>query len=373
MIIDRLQLEHYRNYKQLDLSLTKRTNVIVGNNAQGKTNVLEAIAMLAFAKSHRTNRDRDLVRWDDPFSRIHGTITRQERKVELELRIQERGKKVLVNGIERRKVSEFIGIFNVVLFAPEHLDIVKRGPNERRKFLDMELGQINPTYLHHLMQYTKILAQRNKLLKTMNTQGALVMLSVWDEQLAEHGAEIIKRRFEFVSKLQQFAEKIHCQIAQNESLTLDYMCSLGASANEREDTDRLTELLLAKLAEAHVLDIARGTTTVGPHRDDLGIAINDRPAAVFASQGQQRTAALSIKLAEIDLIVAYTDQHPVLLLDDVLSELDERRQIHLIEAMDNRVQTIITTASTFGIDLFLSSETTMHYVQSGVITTKRRD
>lgn len=367
MILRKLDLRDFRNYQSLSLPLSPQVTIFVGQNAQGKTNVLESILMLALAKSHRANRDSEMIRWGADFASITGEIERNQRTYSLDLKILSRGKKVRVNGIEKRKISDFIGHLNVVVFAPEDLMLVKGAPQTRRRFLDIELGQMSPSYLHNLAQYQKVLQQRNNILKDSERMDASLIgtLAMWDEQLIDYGTKIIQKRLEFVNKLQGFSSDIHKKITSGgEQLTLQYKCSLlGEEDSEYDLAERFRRQLEGRQKE----DFRRGSTSVGPHRDDIEVRIDGKDVHTYGSQGQQRTAALSMKLAEIELIKHEVGEYPVLLLDDVLSELDAMRQLHLLDTMGERVQTLITTTMTYGLEDLMREKAVVYRVNEGTI------
>lgn len=366
MWLKALELRNFRNYESLQLfDLSSKVNIFVGQNAQGKTNVVESILLLAVAKSHRTNRDGELIRFEQDAAVLQGMVERDNRTLRLDLKLLGKGKKGRVNGVEKRKMSDFVGHLNVVLFAPEDLQLIKGGPQMRRRFLDVEIGQVSPQYLYNLSQYQKVLVQRNSLLKEIAKKEAKDdMLSIWDDQLAVYGTKVIHKRLEFVGKLEEFARDIHSRISGGkELLSFRYQNSVDVKAG-----GDLGEAYFSELQKRKKQDILRGTTSVGPHRDDLQVWINDREVHTFGSQGQQRTASLSMKLAEIELIRSEVGEYPVLLLDDVLSELDGERQLHLVESMGERVQTFITTTTTYGLEQFMQEQANVYRVESGAIT-----
>jgi DNA replication and repair protein RecF len=367
VLLTSLHLQNYRNYKELDLETPNKVNVFLGPNAQGKTNLLEAIFVLALSKSHRTSKDKELIGWQGDSARISGEADKRYGKVKLDLQFSAQGKKARINGLEQRKLSDFVGSLNVVMFAPEDLEIVKGTPGVRRRFLDMEIGQVQPGYLHTLQQYGKVLQQRNNFLKASYPGGAnATMLEVWNTQLAEHGVKIMKKRKHFIHKLQAFAEQIHAGITNGaEKLTIDYRPSYDADALQDESV--LFEQFMIKLTQVKDQEIRRGVTLVGPHRDDLAFFINGKEAQIFGSQGQQRTTALSLKLAEIELIHEEIGEYPLLLLDDVLSELDQHRQTQLIETFQSKVQTFITTTGLESVDTSRLQDAGIYHVQGGTV------
>jgi len=369
--LNRFALRHYRNYSEVDLTTDGRVNIFIGNNAQGKTNLLEAIYVLALTKSHRTAKDRELIAWQEEKAIVHGEIERKYGGCKLDLTLSSQGKKAKLNGLEQRKLSDYVGGLNVVMFAPEDLEIVKGSPSIRRRFLDMEIAQVEPSYLHHLLQYQKVLHQRNQLLKQPNAAKQSAMLEVWNEQFVTYGTKIIQKRQSFIKKLEKWASSIHASIAGGkEHLQLHYKASL-----EVEDFTNgtiLFERFMIKLTQAKEQELRRGTTLVGPHRDDLTLSLDGREVHAYGSQGQQRTAALSLKLAEIELIAEEVGEYPILLLDDVLSELDRHRQTQLIETFQDKVQTFITTTGVESVDLSRWQDAAFFHVENGNVSVDKR-
>lgn len=369
MHIEQLQLTNYRNYEQLTLDFSPKINVFIGENAQGKTNVMESIYVLAMAKSHRTSNDKELIRWDADYGKIEGVVEKRYGELPIELTISKKGKKGKVNHLEQSRLSEYIGQMNVVMFAPEDLNVVKGSPQIRRRFIDMEIGQISPVYLHDLLTFQKILKQRNLYLKQNQGRISLmndIMLDVYTEQYIQAAIKIIRKRYEFMDLLQAWAEPIHKGISQGkEQLTIKY---LAVSGLEKEwSVQEMTTHLEQKLLDARKREIDRGVTLVGPHRDDLQFFVNDYDVQTYGSQGQQRTTALSLKLAEIELIKQETKEAPILLLDDVLSELDDTRQSHLLNTIQGEVQTFVTTTSVEGIHHETIQNAKMFRVKQGII------
>lgn len=368
MFLKKIVLRQYRNYEELELNVDHNVNLFVGENAQGKTNLLEAIYVLALTKSHRTHQDRELIGWTQDEAVLYGEVEKKYGLMKLSLAISKQGKKAKLNGLEQRRLSEFIGSFNVVMFAPEDLEIVKGAPGTRRRFLDMEIGQVQPSYLYDSMQYQKALVQRNTFLKQVDfRQGPdEALLSIWDEQLATHGTKIIKKRQSFIEKLQKWAEQIHSGITGGqEELRITYQPSFGLSGRGEADETISFDDFMVQLKHVRNQELRRGTTLIGPHRDDMVFFINGKEAHIYGSQGQQRTTALSLKLAELELIHEEVGEYPILLLDDVLSELDRSRQTHLIETFQDRVQTFITTTGTESIDLTKLRDAAVFHVRKG--------
>lgn len=375
MYLQRLQLHNFRNYANLDVTFSPQVNVLLGANAQGKTNLLEAIYVLALARSHRTNSDRELIRWHHDFARISGQVVRQVGTLPLELVISKKGKKARVNHLEQARLSQYVGNFNVILFAPEDLALVKGSPSIRRRFIDMEYGQVNPQYLYASTQYRQVLKQRNKYLRQLQLHQAqdLVYLAVLSEQLATLGAQIIVARAAFVMRMQKWAAQLHQQITkQSEQLTLHYVTQVDENTIAK-GVVAVQQCLQQLYEQQQTREIERGTTLIGPHHDDIAFMINGNNVQIYGSQGQQRTTALSVKLAEIELMHEQTGEYPVLLLDDVLSELDPLRQTHLLKTIQNKVQIFLTTPSLDDIVKKLINQPLIFQVAHGTLTKEENN
>ncbi|MFB9769100.1 DNA replication/repair protein RecF [Lactiplantibacillus modestisalitolerans] len=350
MYLEKLSLHDFRNYADLDVQFSRGVNVLLGQNAQGKTNLLEAIYVLALTRSHRTANDKELIRWQTSSATLRGRLHTATGTVPLELELGRRGKKAKVNHLEQAKLSQYVGHLNVIVFAPEDLSIVKGAPSVRRRFMDMEFGQMSPKYLYNLSQYRTILKQRNNYLRQLNRQQSkdTVFLGVLSDQLAAFGAEIIYKRLQLLKQLEKWAQGVHQVITQDqEQLAFHYVTQVPETAHE--SVEQLYQALQTMYSKQQAKEIFQGTTLLGPHRDDLQFSVNGKNVQTYGSQGQQRTTALSVKLAEIDLMKAETGEYPVLLLDDVLSELDAARQTHLLKAIQDKVQTFLTTPSLDGV------------------------
>ena len=368
MFLKGITLQNYRNYEALELDTDRKVNLFIGPNAQGKTNLLESIFVLALTKSHRTSKDKELIGWNGKEASIHGEVEKRYGNVTLDLVYSGQGKKAKINGLEQRKLSGFVGTMNVVMFAPEDLEIVKGAPSIRRRFLDMEIGQVQPGYLYTLQQYAKVLVQRNNYLKSAGPgQAQNALMEVWNMQLAEHGVKIMKKRKQFIEKLKTWAAAIHSGItAGGEELSVTYRPSFEMAGEEDESV--LFEQFMIKLAQVKDQEYRRGVTLAGPHRDDMAFHINGKEAQVYGSQGQQRTTALSLKLAEIELIREEIGEYPLLLLDDVLSELDQHRQTQLIETFQGKVQTFITATGLESVNTSRLSDAGIYRVEGGRVT-----
>ncbi len=332
MIIKSIELSNFRNYEKLGIHFSEGTNILYGDNAQGKTNILESAYMSGTTKSHRGSKDREMIRFEQEEAHIRTIVEKNDQTFQIDMHLRKSGSKgVAVNQVPIRKASELFGILNIVFFSPEDLNIIKNGPSERRRFMDMELSQLDKLYLSNLASYHKLLNQRNKLLKDIIHQPELIdTLPVWDAQLAEYGRRIIRQRRIFIDELSEIIREIHFKITgQKEDLVLKYEPNI-------EDIFFEDELLKAKGR-----DLKLCQTTVGPHRDDMLFSVEGVDIRKYGSQGQQRTTALSLKLSEIDLVRKSIHNTPVLLLDDVLSELDSSRQNFLLNSI-SEIQTIIT-------------------------------
>lgn len=346
MNLQKLVLRNFRNYSEKEINFHAAVNVIVGLNAQGKSNLLEAIHYLSIFSSFRNAKDADMVKWGQPYFFIEGLIKKNSGEYLLSLGYHLENKKILkVNGNPHKKISDLLGIFNSVVFSPEDLNIVKTGPSARRKYLDREMIQLFPAYFFSLLQYQKILAQRNNLLKEIREKkNKQEMLDIWDVQLTEHGSKIIKKRLDVLKKLAPLARLVHRKITDGEEeLDLCYETMDQTENMKNYSLEMIQKIFSQQLEKKRQQEIYRGISLTGPHRDDLRLTINGIDVRKFGSQGQQRTTALSLKIAELELAKAETGEYPVLLLDDVMSELDENRRNHLLSFIGNRVQTFITT------------------------------
>ena len=340
MILKSIELKNFRNYEDLDLKFDSGTNILFGDNAQGKTNILEAAYVSGTTKSHKGSRDKDMIRFGDDESHIRTIVEKQGKEYQLDIHLKKnRSKGIAINKVPIKKASELFGILNMVFFSPEDLNIIKNGPSERRRFLDAEICQLDKIYLSDLTRYNKILMQRNRLLKDMQHQPQLMeTLPVWDMQLVEYGKRLIRRRRQFVEELSEIVTGIHRNISgKREELVLRYEPNIDA------------EFLEDELNRVREKDRKYAQTSVGPHRDDISFFIRGVDIRKFGSQGQQRTSALSLKLSEIELVRQTIHDTPVLLLDDVLSELDSNRQNYLLNSIHD-IQTMITCT---GLDEFV--------------------
>lgn len=341
MIIKSLKLKNYRNYDLLDLNFDPRTNILYGDNAQGKTNILEALYLSGTTKSHRGTKDRDLIQFGHDEAHLEIIVEKNGIDFQIDMHLKKNSPKgIAVNKIPIRRAGELFGIVHFVFFSPEDLNIIKDGPAGRRRFIDLELSQLDRVYLSNLSNYNRIINQRNSLLKEISFQKNLVdTLDIWDMQLAEYGTKIIERRNKFIKEVNEIISNIHYKLTGGkESISLSYESSIGNQSFSE---------ILKKNREK---DIRFKSTSAGPHRDDICFRAGSLDIRKFGSQGQQRTAALSLKLSEIELVRKLIHDTPILLLDDVLSELDKHRQNYLLDSIYD-IQTVITCT---GLDEFVN-------------------
>ncbi len=342
MYIQSLRLADYRNYESLSMDFSEGTNILYGNNAQGKTNILEALYLIATTKSHRGVFDRDLIRFGCNEGHIRCVIIKGgiDYQVDLHLR-KARAKGIAINGQRIKKASELIGLLHIVFFSPEDLSIVKDGPAQRRRFMDMELCQLDQSYLYNLNHYNKVVEQRNKLLRQILEMPSLAStIEVWNDQLLDYGCKIIERRQQFMQDLNEIIREMHSKLSGGtEHLSLQYEPSV--TADQFAD-----ELRRVQEREKYI-----GSTAIGPHKDDFSFLCDEIDLRRFGSQGQQRTCALSLKLSELELVKRMIGEEPVLMLDDVLSELDTNRQNYLLNSLGG-IQTFITCT---GLDEFVNN------------------
>ncbi|MEE0314877.1 MAG: DNA replication/repair protein RecF [Butyrivibrio crossotus] len=344
MIVESLKLQNYRNYEYLNMNFDEKINIIYGDNAQGKTNILESMYVCATSKSHRGSKDREIIRFDNDESHIKVNVKKNDMNYCIDMHLKKnKPKGIAVNGIPIKRAVELFGILNIVFFSPEDLNIIKNGPSERRRFIDMELSQLDKIYLDCLINYNKVVNQRNSLLKEYAFSGRediISSLDIWDMQLVKYGNDVIKSREKFVKEINDLVKSIHTKLSgDREQLEIIYEPCVKEQDFESE------------LVRVRDRDLKFKCTNIGPHKDDMCFLINGMDVRKYGSQGQQRTAALSLKLAEIELVKQIIHDTPVLFLDDVLSELDSRRQNFLLDSIGN-IQTMITCT---GLDEFINN------------------
>lgn len=338
MYIEKIKLENFRNYKYENIELNKRINIIFGDNAQGKTNILEAIYFTSLGKSFRTNKEKEIVKENESQAKIEINFIKNNRKEKINAEISDK-KKFYINDIPVKKLSELVGKINIVLFSPEDIEILRNEPIKRRKFLNIMISQLRPKYIFLLSEYNKVLEQRNNYLKKIKYENkSQEYLTIWDEQLEKIGIKIYEYRKEFIEKINNKIKKIHLNTTENkENIEIKYKTNI--------DKKNYMENLLKNKS----VDIQKGYTSIGIHRDDFEIYINKKNVAIFGSQGQQRTSIISLKLAEAEVIYDEIEEYPIVLLDDFMSELDKKRINGFIQNIKNN-QVLITTTDKINLD-----------------------
>lgn len=352
MYIKSVLLENFRNYEKQEICLNENINVIYGNNAQGKTNVIEAVFLCAYGKSFRAKKDSELIKFNSDNSKVEVSYTKIDRNGKIRAEINDK-KTFFINDIKQNKISDIIGKINVVIFTPDDIEIIKDGPQKRRRFLDMMISSLRPNYLHLLNSYNKILDQRNNYLRQIKLENKNpAMLDIWDEQLSEYSFKIYEYRKYFIDKISNSIEDIHSLITKSgkEDIKIKYI------SNSKDKNS-----FLENLKKSRAVDIKRGFTATGIHRDDFMIYINNRPVSIFGSQGQQRTSILTLKLCELKIVKDEIGDSPILLLDDYMSELDEKRRKSFLENIKGN-QVIITCTDR----IELENENSIYYVENGI-------
>ena len=362
MFIQKLELKNFRNYDRLAIDFRKPITILIGNNAQGKTSLIEGIYALSTTKSHRTAKPNQMIRFEQDFAKVEAVVAVDDDEFELSLVLAKKGKTAKYNGVSVQKLTNFVGKLKTVFFAPEDLELIKGSPAGRRRFLDMDIGQIDSLYLYHLNVYNKLLKQRNELLKHfVESDMNQLQLEVLTTQLVEPLVYILNKRQWFLRELADHAKLVHHFITDGkEDISFEYHNSTKVDSISAES-------LLQRFESMYAVDKRTRTTNIGAHRDDFSVFLSGINAHDFASQGQQRTSILSMRLAEIDLIYQETGIYPVLLLDDVLSELDENRQSKLLVCTNNKTQTFITTTSVSGIYQEILASADVFVVDGGKI------
>ena len=353
MLITSIELQNFRNYQEQKIDFCNKLNILFGDNAQGKTNIVEAIFLAAFGKSFRTNKDREMILKDKEFCNILINYENKNRKGKIKIQISDK-KAIFINDIKIKKLSELLGTINVVLFSPDDINILKEGPSKRRKFLDMMIGQIRPKYIYTLSNYLKILEERNNYLKQININNYDEnLLEIWDEKLSEYGELVYLYRKEFINKIEKIIKNIHNEITEDkEKIEIKYV-------SDYENKEKFIE----KIRKNRSKDIYKGYTTVGIQRDDFIININGEPLNIYGSQGQHRTAVLSLKLCELEILKEECQENPILLLDDFMSELDETRIKNFLKYLKD-IQVIVTCTDEIDIKEKTKS---VFYVKNGIV------
>lgn len=353
MLITNIELQNFRNYKNLNLELNKGINIFYGDNAQGKTNIIESIFLCSIGRSFRTSKEKEVITIGEDFSKINIQYEKRDRTGNIKYEISNK-KSIEINGVKIKKLSELLGNINVVIFTPDDINIIKGGPSGRRKFLDIMIGQLKPAYVYNLNMYLKYLEQRNNYLKQIKTENKSdEMLEIWNDKLAEYAEKVYKYRIKFINLIKEKINYIHKDITdQKENIEIEYTSDYVNKENFKK-----------VLENSQKNDIFRGFTTKGIHKDDFLIKINDKLVSTYGSQGQHRTAILSLKICELQVIYDEIGEYPILLLDDFMSELDEKRRNSLLDNIKN-IQVIITCTEKMNLDNLNHNS---YYVRNGEI------
>lgn len=371
MFLKKLKLNSFRNYESFDLEFDKHKTLFVGQNAQGKTNILEAIYYLSCLDSKRAQKDAELIYWGNDFCRLQAEVIKNDIDIELEILLNPPNKKVLkLNGIKKTKSVDFLGNLVAVNFCVDDLMLLRGAPVDRRSWIDDSIARIYPGYRERLQKYNKIRSHRNNLLKNLRGQSfSEDILSVWDEQLIISGSNLIYLRLKYLNEIKDIVREKYNIIAPDENLTFMYNSTVFGAVTDFSSysIDEIAQNFKIKTDETKEEEIIRAKTLIGPHRDDIEFFINEKSALNFASQGQQRTIVLALKLAEIDIIKQKTDDTPVLLLDDVLAELDKTRQNFLLKSIEKDIQTIITSTDSHGFEQEFLNDVKIYHVKKGEI------
>ena len=339
MWIKNIKMSNFRNYSFQDINLKPNANIFFGENAQGKTNIIESIFLCSIGKSFRAKKDNEMIKIDSKEAVIEVEYEKEDREGKIRIVLSDK-KNIFLNGIKIKKISEMLGKINIVIFTPDDIDILKGGPQNRRRFLDIMISQLRPNYLYNLNLYTQVLVQRNNYLRQIKLENkSEEMLEIWDEKLADYAEKIANYRREFIEKIREKIKKIHSEITdEKEEIKIEY----NTECLQKEN-------YLKALKDRRKVDIIRGFTTLGIHRDDFNISINDKEIQIYGSQGQHRTSILSLKLSELQIIYDEIGENPILLLDDFMSELDEKRREKLLKNIKN-TQVIITCTDKIDIE-----------------------
>lgn len=344
MYITKIKLNNFRNYNNQEINLLKNINIFYGDNAQGKTNIIESIFLCSIGKSFRTNKDKELINFNNINNIINNSSVyieyeKKDRKGNIKINLSEK-KEIYINGIKIKKLSELLGNINTVIFTPDDINILKDGPQKRRRFLDILISQLRPSYINYINLYNRTLEQRNNYLKQIKLENKSIdLLEIWDEKLVEYSEKIYNYRNEFIEKIKNNINNIHNEITdEKENIKIEY---ISDCFNKNE--------YLNKLKNNRKIDIYKGFTTKGVHRDDFMIYINDKLVNIYGSQGQNRTIILSLKLSELQIIYDEIGEYPILLLDDFMSELDEKRRNNFLNSIKD-TQVIITCTDKINIE-----------------------
>ena len=365
MELKKLKLENYRNYDSLELKFNKKNTIFIGNNAQGKTNILESVYVLGLTKSYLNINEKNLIKFDKVYSKIHGTIIDNNIEKKLEILINEKGKKVKIDGQEVNKLSNYISKLNVIIFSPDNIRLLKESPSYRRKYLNIEISQLYSNYINNLNDFNKLLKQRNEYLKVISNSENYDSdyLNILDEKYVELSVNIYLYRKKFIDKINDNLEDIYFKITGFNNLKVKYISCIDYCDDKKE----MREMFYNKLKFNLKKDVFYKMSLLGPHRDDFMLELDNRNILLYGSQGQTRCAVLALKFAEIPIFKSILDVNPILLLDDIFSELDVNKKNLLIEFIPNDIQTIITTTDLNLIDKKILENSEIYVVDNGKI------
>lgn len=375
MRVERVELRFFRNYEHVVLEFSRSLNLFVGENAQGKTNLLEAIYLLALGRSHRTSREADMIGWGSETARVQADVERETGTLRIQTTLRREGsKETSIGGQTVKRLTDLLGHVNVVVFAPDDLQLVKGAPALRRRFLDLEIAQISPSYRHHFARYQRVLRQRNNLLKAVQGgQAHPDSLEMWDAQLVGDGSRIIAKRAQALRRLSDWSRRMQAEISGGrEELDLLYRPFFSEESEPAqswwEELSSVEEAFQESLRSVRKDEVYRGVTLAGPQRDDVAFCVDGVDLRYFGSQGQQRTAVLSCKLAEIEFMKEETDEYPILLLDDVMSELDDGRRSQFLRTVTGRINTFITTTNLRSFTEDVLNQASVYSISAGNVT-----
>ena len=367
MFLRNLELNNFRNISKISLDFNKNINIFIGNNAQGKTNILESIYFLAITRSHRTHNEVNLIRKNELFTKVSGLYDDDTSTAHtLSILLNEKGKKVSVDNIPQKKISNYLSRLNVIMFCPDDLEIVKGSPSTRRRFLNIELSQFRNDYVLLLKEYNLLLKQRNEYLKQKNSaKFDRTYFNVITEKIVQKNIEIVKIRYEFINKINESLENVFNNISEMGSLKITYKSFINES--DLNDSN-LKDLLINRFNDLFMNELLQKTTLLGCHKDDFKMYLNDLDVNEYASQGQQRLSIISLKLAEIEVFIKEKQIKPIILLDDIFSELDDKKKNNIIKYFKNDVQIFITTTEIKDINKNLKEKSDIYTVDNGIIT-----
>ncbi len=371
MKIERLKLTNFRNYLNLEIELSPNINIFIGNNGEGKTNILESIYVLSLTKSNRIGQEYDLIKFNENIAKIEGVINSFDIIKKKEIQITKNKKNLFINNKEIRRNRDYINGFSVILFTPQDLEIVKGSPNTRRNMLNIDISGLHNSYINFLNEYNQIIKMRNEYLKRMNLNGNTDerYLEILNRELINKSIKIYEYRFDFLNEINKFLPNIFKKITGLDNMKISYNNSLGI---EMFDSKKIEDLFKMKLKKNLNVELMQGMTLIGPHRDDFSFVLNDKDMRIYASQGQQRMAIISLKIAEIYLFKKTLGEYPVLLLDDIFSEIDSKKRNKIVKFLKNDIQTIITTTDINDINEDLLGKSVVYSVKNNKVTKKGR-